>query len=220
MNVDRTKLKVQNQEKNLNFKYPFFGPENYFKIQRQIKKAKLILPSMSQLVSLVYSTFNSEVEHSEEIKQIMEHFLMWGFTGNLYIPNRGIYIQDNPEIKYGKLLMEESELVKKLEENDNSVRFVNFGFEVGKMSPLELSKNQYIIGLVGEEGADKLAEITGKYKIESYLWAFKKVNETLKRVSGLSLVRSFNCRISLDSNNEGDDKFRYAIGIQKIGGKI
>ena len=79
---------------------------------------------MAQTVSLVHSAFNSDDKYSKVIKGRMKNKWLWGFTGTLYVPNKGTYVQDNPEIRNGNIFMEESELIKKLEENDISVRFV------------------------------------------------------------------------------------------------
>ena len=81
----------------------------------------------------------------------------WGFTGNRHVPNEGVYIQDNPQIVDEEVLMNKKDLVKKLDANDPSVRFVPFGFKLGSQSALKLAKNPYVIGLAGEEGAGRIS---------------------------------------------------------------
>ena len=169
----RTKLIVKHKGENLTFIHPPFGPDNYSNVEDQIKAAKEIKlerPTMTQTASLVNTAFNSEDKYSNEIKEIMRTNWLWAFTGILYVPKEGAYIQDLPEVKNGKPFMEKSDLVKKLEENDPSVRFVPFGFKINEMTPRELAKNKFIIGLTGEEGADKLAETAGKFsRLNPYL---------------------------------------------------
>jgi hypothetical protein len=207
----KTRLTVQHKGKNLTFIYPKFKGI-YFYLQEQIERVNLKCPTMSQTVSLIHDVFNSEEEYSKEIKKLMKNSWFYTFTGNLYVPNKGVYIQDNPKTKNWGILMEESELVKKLEKNDSSVRFVPFGFKIGEMSTLELAKNQYIIGLVGEEGANKLAEIADKYK--PYLWSFKKVNEKSTKISVLDFGKVFDDNLGINGLR-GVCSSGYAFGIQE-----
>ena len=114
----RTELSIEHNEKDLTFIYPSFGPDAYVNVQELIEKAKLEKPTMAQTASLVNTAFNSDDKYSEEIKKIMKNNWLWAFTGILYVPKEGAYIQDNPEIKKGTPFMEKSGLVKKLEQKD------------------------------------------------------------------------------------------------------
>jgi len=218
----RTKLTVQHQGKDLTFIYPPFGHNDYSNVQEQIEKAKLKAPTMAQTTALAHSIFNSDDIYSKGIKNIAEYFWLWGFTGNLYVPNKGVYIEDNPERRGGNLFvkrkkilfMDESELEERLEAKDPSVRFVPFGFKVGLMSSLELAKNPYIIGLVGEEGAEKLAEIADKHKGQPKLWSFKSVSESTIRVSELYFAMGLEERLDVSGYDPGDCREGYALGIQ------
>ena len=105
------------------------------------------------------------------------------FTGTLYVPDKGAYVQDNPQIKDGMPFMVESELVKKLEDNDPTVRHAPFGFKTRAMTPIQLARNPYVIALAGEEGAEKLAQVANKHKKKSYLWSFNSVDSPIIRVS-------------------------------------
>jgi len=200
---ERITLTVAHNGEDLTFLHPVYGPGTYTIVKEAIEKDNLKTPTIAETVSLVHTAFNSNDEYSNEIKQFMKgkwewaysnemkRFMkvmkgkwMWGFTGTLYTP-KGVYIQDNPEVRDRMPFMEESELVNKLEANDSSVRFVPFGFDVGEMTSSQLSKNDYIIALVGEEGSYKLAEIADKHKKNPILWSFKSVDTQFIRVSAL-----------------------------------
>ena len=112
--------------------------------------------------------------------------MLWAFTGTLYVPKEGAFIQDDPEIRDGMLFMDKDGLEQKLNAKDPSVRHVPFGYKVGEMSPLELAKNPYAIGLAGEEGAEQLARIADKYSSRPYLWSFESVGGNETRVSALN----------------------------------
>ena len=85
--------------------------------------------------------------------------------------------------------MDKSELVKKLEADSKDVRFVPFGYKTGEQSTKELEKNPFFIALAGEEGAEKLAESSGNYKLKPYLYSFKKIDEFKTRVASLGDLR-------------------------------
>ena len=192
--------------------HPAYGPGTYADVKSAIEQDKLKGPTMAETVSLVYSAFDSSTNrYSTEIKEIMAKELLWAFTGTLYVPNKGAYIQDDPEIKNGMPFMEESGLIKKLEARDSSVRFVRFGYQVGEMSPLQLAKNPYVIAFAGEEGAEKLAEVSDKYKYKSFLWSFESVDEITTRVSALDF--DFGRRLSVDSGLHGDYRNGRAFGV-------
>lgn len=183
----RTELEADHLGRTITFLHPAYGPDDYFSVQRGIEKAGLRVPTMAETISLAYSAWqNPNEKYSKEIIQLLKNGWFWGFTGNLYVPNKGVYIQDNPEVKSGIVIMNEQDLVKKLESGDDSVRFVPFGFQNGEISLRELEKNPYVQALVGEEGAEKLGEVTDKYRKKLYLYSFKNVNEPIARVPALS----------------------------------
>ena len=181
----RTKYIVEHNGKDLTFIHPSFGPNTYAVVGQEIEIAKLKRPSMSQVVSLVNTAFNSDDKYSKEIQRILKENFLWAFTGQLYIPKEGVYFQDDPKIRNEMPFMNKSDLETKLEKSDPSVRFTPFGFKTGEMTPSELAKNTFVIAQAGEEGADKLAEVAGKFKDNPFLLSFESVDEEVTRVSSL-----------------------------------
>lgn len=179
-------LTTDHNGKDLTFIYPYFGPNTYANVGQEIEKAELKKPTMAETVSLVNTAFNSDDKYSKEIKKTLKEKWLWAFTGVLYVPKEGAYIQDDPEVRERMPYMNESDLVKKLETNNPSVRFVPFGFKTESMSSSELGKNKFVIALAGEEGAEKLAEIADKFDKDPHLWSFKFVDNLTARVSSLS----------------------------------
>ena len=213
----RTEINVPHRDSNINFVYQKFGPNTYANVKEAIEKDGLSAPTMTESASLLYEAFVKDNEGKElefnDVKGTMKNRWLWGFTGNLYVPGKGAYIHDNPQVINGMPYMEESELVKKLEQNDSSVRFVSFGFKTGEMSSLELSKNLYIINLAGEEGAEKLAEVSDKHKNKKpYLWSFESVKKPLTRVSAL-YSGFFGRRLCVVGFSRGGDRYGYAFGV-------
>jgi len=222
-----TKLTVDHLGRNLiTFVHPSYGRDTYANVGLQIEQADLIRPTMSQITSLAHASCNTnypiegrltteeerQERYAKEIKQMMWDALNLGFTGSHYVPNKGAYIQDDPQIRNGMPFMEESELVRKLEANDPSVRFVPFGFRVGKMTPAQLAENEYIRGLVGDEGAEKLAEMASKHRNDPVLYSFESVNEPSTRVSALRFD-SFIGNLVVNGAAPGDFKYFCSYGV-------
>lgn len=202
------------QGTNLTFIHPYHGPGTYANVASSIEQAGLRTPTLTETASLVHAAFQSDNKYSQEIKELMKTKWLWGFTGTLYVPNKGAYVQDHPAIKNSMPFMEESELVKKLEAHDPTVRFVPFGFKTEAMSSLELAKNAYVQALVGEEGAEKLAEIADKHKNKPYLWSLTSVNEPTARVSALDSLWVDGHRLDVCGDVRGDDGGGYAFGVR------
>lgn len=113
--------------------------------------------------------------------------------------------------------MDESDLVRKLESHDSSVRFVPFGFKVEEMSSADLARNNYIIGLAGQEGAEKLAEVAGKFKQKPYLWSFASVDNQIMRVSALNSFWNLDHWLNILGGSNGGDRVGCSFGVRKTG---
>lgn len=202
----RTNLVVSHDGKNLMFLHPPYGPNTYVNVGLEIENDGLAKPTMAETASLVHRAFISDYG----LKGIMEDGWLWAFTGTLYVPGKGVYIQDDPDIRDGKPFMEESELVKELKAD--GARFVPFGFKIGSQSAFELAKNPYILGLAGEEGAEKLAGVADKNGLKSYVLGFESVNASIIRILALSssLGTLGICIFDYSVVNNG-----YAFGRQK-----
>ena len=211
----RTRLTVNHQGKDLVFLYPSYGPDTYANVALQIEQNGLARPTMAETASLVHTAFNSEDRYSNEIKNIISRRRLWAFTGRLYIPNKGAYVQDNPEIRDGMPFMDESELVKKLESNDPTVRFVHFGFKTGEMKPSELAENDYIKAIAGEEGAEKLAEVAGKFNFNPHLFGYESMDKPITRISALGSPWGFGERLGVYGNDHCFSRDGHAFGVSK-----
>ena len=185
LKINQLKLTASHNGRDLTFMHPNYGPNTYANVKADIEKDNLRPAIMAETASLVHTAFNSIDKYSVEIKDLMRDRYLWIFTGILYVPNKGAYLQDAPKTRNGMLFMDESDLIKRLESGDSSVRHVPFGYKTESMSPLELGKNPYVIALAGEEGAEKLAQMADKHKRKPYLWSFESVSEPLTRVSAL-----------------------------------
>lgn len=213
----RTRLITSHNNQDLVFLHPRYGPGTYANVGSEIEGDGLYRPTMAEIASLVHGAFNSDDTYSKGIKKTMKDHWLWGFTGILYVPEKGAYFQDDPETKGGMPFMDESELVKRLEAGDSSVRHVPFGFKTGSQSPIELARNPFIIGLVGQEGAGKLGEVADKHRVKPYLWSFESVGQSTTRASALGSGWAVDRRLLVGGGIHGDGRVGCAFGVQKPG---
>jgi len=215
----RPKLKTTHEGNELIFLHPAYNPNTYANVAEAISQDNLLMPTMAETASLIFAAFDSNDKYSNEIKKIIKDEWLWAYTGTLYVPNKGAYVHDNPEIRDGMPFMEESELVKKLGDKDPNVRFAKFGYETGQMTPLKLAKNDYVIALAGEEGAEKLAEVADMYKRKPYLWSFESVDKPITSVSAVDSIWSVDQGLFVVGDNQGYNGGGRAFGVFNKTGK-
>ena len=205
----------------ISFQHPAFRG-TYESVAGQIDKEGLQRPTSPETASLVYDVFqNPEGEYESEIVNILRNNWFWEFTGNLYLPksndevNDGVIIEQNPQIVKGRLSMDKQSLVKRLQDGDQSVKFVPFGFKIDEQSVFDLMKNPYIIARYGKEGAEKIVEVASKYKKSPKLWSFNSVDTETPRLSALNGNRSFDDGLHVNGGSWIGDNDSRAFGKLK-----
>ena len=170
---------------------------------------------MAETAFLVYSAWqNQDNKYSKDIIGKLKSNWFWTNNALLYVPKNGVYVVDSPKIVDGKVSLNEEDLSKRLKGGDSKVRFAKFGYQLEGQTSLQLAKNSFVKALAGDEGAEKLAEISEKYSRKPYVFGFNNVNEPLTRFAGLGsnwgLVDS---RLSVDGNDSADCGGRCAFGV-------
>jgi hypothetical protein len=176
---------VPNQDFELGMGYR----ESYMEVGLGILNGCGVQPTLAETAYLLRKEAN---EGGENLTGVLKSQSLWAFNGLLYVPNKGVYIEDRPTIKRDFVTMNESDLLKRLESNDPSVRFVPFGFKTGSMSPAELAENEFARALAGEEGAYNLAYLASHYFSQPLLFALTQseiANSPKIRVASLSLLK-------------------------------
>lgn len=186
---------IAHRGKEITFEYfPFKGA--YGEVAEQIDKAGLLRPTSSQTASLYYHVRKNPKGKYEGgiLRELGNPPYVWlEFTGNLFLPksneevNNGVILEDNPTIINGELVMNKNSLIKRLYKSDPLVRFVSFGYKIGKQSSSELRKNPYILARYGEEGAEKIADIASHFSQLPWLSSFDSVQKEKMKISGLSI---------------------------------
>ena len=185
--VGRTELTAKHRDGRLTFIHPCYGPDAFCSVRDQISQDGLVMPTASETASLVYAASqNPDERYSKEILSILRDRWLWGNTGVLWTPKKEVYIQNDPKVGNGGILMDKKDLEKKLSNKDQNVRFVEYGFKLGEQTSSELGRNPFILALVGEEGAEKLAKVAERYRLNPYVYGLDKSNQDETRVSALS----------------------------------
>ena len=218
--IGKTYLTVPHEGRKLTFQHPAFRG-TYGNVAEEIDKESLQRPNSAETASLVYDAFqNQEGEYESQIIKILNDKLFWWeFTGNLYLPkssdeiNNGVILENNPQIVNQKLNIDKSSLIKRLQDNDSSVKFVPFGYKIGEQNLIELQKNPYIIARYGEEGAQKIAEIASKYKFKPKLWSFDSVDEEKAGMSALDGGWVLGGRLNVSGCSWSGNDGGYAFGV-------
>jgi len=194
-------------DEGLTFNSQRVGPLNFAGLRNADYSPGFRMPTMPELVPLVYASLeNQDYDTAKNIVENLRRNWLTGNTGILYVPPEGMFVQDNPDLRDGRISMNQEVLEARLgshEErgvvfsDDKSARFTPYEFVRGEQSSLTLSENPGVIALVGgEEKAEKLARASEHYKTKSYFWALDKVDSPQIRVAGL-LPDSFNGRLSV-----------------------
>ncbi len=131
--------------------------------------------------------------------------------------NNGVILDlDSQNLKFenGKLVMDKNSLIERLKQNDLLVKFIPFGYEIGKQTWQELEKNKYIIERYGKEGAEKITKVISEYKDKSYIFSFNSVNKEAIKMSALGGYWCFGDTLYIDGDGWSFYNKHYAFGIR------
>jgi len=201
------------------------GPMNFAGLRNADYGSGFRMPRMPELVPLVYASFeNKDYGTAKKVIKTLRNNWLTGNTGILYVPE-GMYVQDNPELKNGRISMNQKILESKLGKHeekgvifsdDKTIRFTPYNYKRDLQSALELSKNPGIIALTGSEAnAEKLARVSERYKSRPYFWALSNVAPQTRRVAGLDSYDLFDGRLRIGASDFGGSDSGFSFGVLK-----
>lgn len=221
----------------LRFNAQRVGPTNFRGLREADYGKGFRMPTMPELVPLVYASLeNQDHDTAKNVVKTLKRNWITSNTGIFYAPE-GMFVQDNPELKDGKILMNQKALESKLGSHrergvmfsdDRSVRFTPYKFtpykfKIGSQSALDLARNSGIIALVGGgENAEKLAKASEHYRAEPYFWTFDRVKSPQTRIVGLisgdffDIDVDFVFGLGIYANDSEYLAGRFSFGVQKI----
>jgi len=209
----------------LRFNAQRVGPKNFIGLRNADYGKGFRMPTMPEIVPLVHASLENKNDDitKDVIKTLEKHWLTEN-TGILYVLKK-MFVQDNPELKDGRISMNQEVLESKLgshEEkgvvfsDDRSIRFTSYDFKRGLQHPLQLYINKGIIALVGgEENSEKLAEVSGHYKASPYFGVLGYTSSPTIRVADMYIHHLIN-QLIIRANNDESFSDNYSFGVQKI----
>ncbi len=157
------------EDVGLNFNARRVGPKNFVDLRNANYGEGFRMPTIPEVVPLIYASLeNQNYTTAQNVVRTLKDHRISGNTGILYT-EKGMYAQDNPNLRNSIVSMNERILKSKLgptEEagvvfsDDKSVRFTPYGFKIERLGK-DLGKNKGIIAIVGgQENAEKLVRVS------------------------------------------------------------
>jgi len=223
-----TKLVVPHQNKEITFAYPSVGPNTYTAVGKEILRQGMKVPTGDYMASLLHTAYcDSSVSNEPEyqnVRDIMKNRWLWVFNRNLWTKDGAYVLQDLKAIGRSQLLNQKDleKMLKGSKGMPNGVRFskdkkVRFApkesYQLETQTPEQLAKNGFIIASYGIEGAEKLGEVSSKFKEKPYVYGVE-TDVPEQRVSALG---SYILGDGLDVCGDNFDGYRYdhAFGVLK-----
>ena len=180
--IPETKLWIPHDSGEIAFAFPAFGPDTYKSAGQDILSKNLKVPTGDCTPSLLYSAYCSDALNEpefEKVRNIMRSNWLWVFNKNFWT-EKGVYvIQDKNAI--GRIqLLNVSDLEKALKDGketngirfskERNLRFAPKGsYNLKDNTPESFAKDGFIIASCGKDGAEKLGEVSTKFKNKPYI---------------------------------------------------
>ncbi len=228
-----TKIIVPHKGKEASFVHPSQGPHNYQTVGRGVLARGLNVPNGDYTASLLHAAYCSDAQNEPEFNEIRDNMtnkLLWVFDRNLWTPE-GVYVVYDKDAKGLSEPLRVNDLEKELKgvrkrdgikfSSDGKVRFApKDTYVLGEHTSESLAKDGFVRVSYGEEGAEKLGEVSAskhfKYKPRTFGVNVNEGEEPILRVASLDSYRGFG-RGWLVVNGYGwsDGSFGYAFGVLK-----
>lgn len=193
-----TRLVVPHNKGEITFAYPSIGPNTYTQVGKDILDRKMIVPTGEYMASLLHAAYcDASVKNEPEfqnIRQIMKDRWLWVFNTNLWTKD-GVYVLPDLKAIGRSQQLNQKDLEKMLKgskeingvrfSKDQSVRFAPKGsYQLQTHTPESLAKDGFVIASYGLEGAEKLGEVSSKFKDKPYVYGVE-TDTAEQRVSAL-----------------------------------
>lgn len=212
-------------EFNLQFNDQRVGPTDFAGLRQADYGQNFRMPTMPELVRLIYASLENRRDYSSarNVVQKLREYWLTGNTGILFT-QKGMYVKDNPEMKEGRIVMNEKKLEGKLGKtevkgvtfsNDLSVRFTPYGFKRESQTASKLAKNSGVIAIAGgEEEAEIIAKSSEHYETNPYFRAFNEDSPQTKVAVLSSFI--FADRLDVYAADEELDGGGCSFGVREL----
>lgn len=211
-----TKLWVPHNDTEVAFAYPSFGPDNYRNVGKSILDNNQNVPTGDYTASLLHTAYcNNSVSNEpemENVRETMKNRWLWVFNRNLWT-DEGVYVlQDENAVGRSQELS-----VKDLEKmlKSGEARFAPKGsYDSGYTTPEKFAKDGFIVASCGVEGAEKLGEVSAKFRNQPYIYIVD-VEEGKKPEQRVSAVDENDDRVGFDGVSWYGGSWFHAFGVLK-----
>ena len=193
----RTRIVVPHEGGEIAFAYPSVDLDTYLNVGRRILENGQNVPTGDQMASLLHAAYcDGSVKDEPELKDVRETMRnwLWVFNRNLWTPE-GVYVIQDLEAMGISQLLNQNDLEEMLKggkdlggvrfSQDGRIRFAPKGtYTPGGHTPESLAKDGFMVASYGLEGAEKLGEVSAKFREEPYIFGVE-VNKPEQRVSAL-----------------------------------
>ena len=174
----QTNLIVPYNNGELVYVHPRVGLGTYREVGSEILKQGLLVLTGDYTAPLVHAVYCDEEVTSEpefeSVREIMKNRCLWVFNRNCWT-DKGVYVSQDLEAKGLSVPLDVRELEKSLKggREFNGIRFSEDGrvrfapkelYVLGNHTPDSLSKDGFIIASFGKDGAEKIGEVSSKFR--------------------------------------------------------
>lgn len=222
-----TKLWASNGNGKVAFAYPFVDG-NYNAAGKRILDRKQMVPTGDFIPSLLYSAYCVEKVFNEsefrEIRNDLKGNWLWVYNRYLWT-FWGVYVvQDSGVVGLTENLDE-----KKLEEelkggreikgadvrvsSNGRVRFAPKGsYRLGENNHNEFARSGLLIASCNEDGAEKLGEISSKFKFRPFVKGVEIIDEGISKRT-VSAIYGHGKRLNFYCDTLGNNRYSHTFGI-------
>ncbi len=225
----RVELWVPHNNEEIAFIYPSVGPDTYKNVRKTILENGQKVPTGDYTASLLHSTYCDDSVANEpefeNVREIMKNRWLWVFNKNLWTENGVYVIQDLDTIWESQpLVMNELEKMLKGGKEINEVRFSEDGrvrfapngsYNLGVNTPENFAKDGFIIASCGVEGAEKLGEVSAKFRYHPRVYGVE-IEKGQTPEQRLSVVDGdYGDRLIFLGDSFGDSGYCPSFGVLK-----
>ena len=208
------------------FVSPAFGSNTYRNVGQEILSKNLKVPTGDYTASLLNSAYCSDASNEQgfkNVRDITKRSRLWVFNTNLWAVI-GVYVAQDIDATGRSQPLNVSDLEKALKggkeingirfSKDGKIRFAPKGsYNLEYNAPEAFAKDGFVIASCGEEGAEKLGEVSAKFKNKPYIHGLEvQKGQTPKQK--LSTVFGYVDGLRFDGDYWSDG-WSHAFGVLK-----
>ncbi|PIN91038.1 hypothetical protein COU57_02420 [Candidatus Pacearchaeota archaeon CG10_big_fil_rev_8_21_14_0_10_32_14] len=202
---------------------------DYISVGKQILENGLRISTGEEVATLLYTAYCIPEVHDEKefenVRDIIKNRWLWNFNRNLWTEN-GVYVISDPRVLGLSKLLNVNQLEKSLEggrelswggirfSTDGSVRYAPKGsYVLGDHTSESLAKDGQVVASHGEIGAEKLGEVSIKFRNNPRTWGINVSEGQTPELRVSALIGYFCGRLGVGGRSFGDGEGNCGFGV-------